>query len=70
MTSYGTAPLRSGRPFQPVAELDDLGVEAQDIRCNLSRMLQISVAALGHDIGVEQATLPTVEGVFIGCMTG
>ena len=54
------------RPLQTVAEHDDLGLKAQDMRCNLSQMLQILVAALAHDIRVEQATLPEVNGVVVG----
>ena len=54
------------RPLQLGAEHDELGLKAQDMRCNLSQMLLVLVAALAHDIGVEQATLPEVDGVFVG----
>ena len=54
------------RPFQPGAGHDQLGLKAQDIRCDLSQMLLILVAALAHEVGVEQTTLPEVSGVFVG----
>ena len=54
------------RPLETCAEHDDLGLKAQDIGCNLGQVLQILVAALAHDVGVEQATLPEVNGVVVG----